>query len=65
MDDLIASIEALFRRYGTAEPRADRLDPATVEQFRAEVRLLITEYGAAAVNAVLDTIPQDRSFSLH
>jgi hypothetical protein len=65
MDDLTARIEALFRRYGTVEPRAGRLDDAAVDQFRGKVRLLIGEYGAAAVNAAMDAIPHDRSFSVH
>jgi hypothetical protein len=60
MDELTAQIEALFLRYGLGEPGLRNLDDAAVDQFRAEVRLLIAEYGQEAVGATLDAITPDR-----
>jgi hypothetical protein len=65
LDELTVRIEALFRRHATIDPQADHWDDDAVDQFRAEVSLLITEYGSAAVNAAMDAIPFDRSFSVH
>jgi hypothetical protein len=38
-----------------------------VDQFRHDMKLLIAEYGEAAVNAAMDALPDDPlpSFSLH
>jgi hypothetical protein len=59
MDDLIARLEALLRRYAAAfdQPPDDRLG----EQFRRDLQMLVTEYGPQAVNAALDALPDAAS----
>ena len=65
MDELTTRLEALFRRYGKPRAGLTAPDDETLDQFRAEVRLLIAEYGHAAVDAAIEAIPHDRSFALH
>jgi hypothetical protein len=69
MDDLTAQLEALLLRHAQAhEPWSD---PAAFEQsmerFRKDMRRLIAEFGEAAVNAVLDDMPDEAwpSVSVH
>ena len=67
MDDLTAQLEALFLR----QAHATRTDPLTFEQsmkqFRKDMRMLIAEFGQAAVDAALEDIPDEPlpSVSLH
>jgi hypothetical protein len=57
MDELIARLESLLGRYAATldQDEADRGQPW--EQFRRELRLLIAEYGPAAVDAALNAMP--------
>jgi hypothetical protein len=63
MDDLTAHLESLLRRYAAAFDQTpdDRLG----EQFRRDLQILVTEYGAEAVSAALDEIPDMPSNVLH
>jgi hypothetical protein len=63
MDDLTARLKALLHYYAAAfeQPPDDRLG----ERFRRDLQLLITEYGAEAVSAALDEIPDAPPNLLH
>jgi hypothetical protein len=69
MDDLTAQLEALLLRHARAHD--PRTDPAVFEQsmkqFRKGMRVLIAEFGQAAVDAALDDMPDESwpSVSLH
>jgi hypothetical protein len=56
MDELTARLESLLSRYAGAAGQ-DKDSGKPWEQFRKELQLLIAEYGAAAVDAALDRIP--------
>jgi hypothetical protein len=57
MDDLAARLQALFRSYAVAID----LQPETIDRlckrFREELRLLVVEYGHAAVDKAIDELP--------
>jgi hypothetical protein len=57
MDELTARLESLLGRHaGTLDQdEGDRGQPW--EQFRRELRLLIAQYGPAAVDAALNAMP--------
>jgi hypothetical protein len=59
MSDLTVRLEALFRRYAANyDPhRSAATLSRMVAQFRKDFRLLIAEYGQAAVDAALDELP--------
>jgi hypothetical protein len=61
MDELTARIEALMRRLDATASDQTRGDLVLAERFRMELQLLVSEYGPAAVNAVLDALPDTRS----
>jgi len=69
MDDLTAQLEALLLRHARAHD--PRIDPAVFEQsmtqFHRGMRMLIAEFGQAAVDAALGDIPEKSwpSLSLH
>ena len=69
MDDLTAQLEALLLRH--ARWLDARSDPGAFEQsmerFRKDMRVLIAEFGQAAVDAALDDMPDEAwpSLSLH
>jgi hypothetical protein len=56
MDELGAKLEALLRHYGAAFDEESETGPLG-NQFRTDLRMLIAEYGVAAVEAALDDIP--------
>jgi hypothetical protein len=66
MDELTARLESLLSRYAGAVGQ-DKGSDKPWEQFRKELQLLIAEYGAAAVAAALDRIPNGAggAISLH
>jgi hypothetical protein len=57
MDDLVAKIEAVFRRYaaGLNQSQADGVQLA--KKFRKDMDSLIARYGNAVINAALDELP--------
>jgi hypothetical protein len=68
MDELAARLEVLFRRHAKAlEQRGNDGDPV-VEQFQKQLRLLVAQYGQAAVEEALDRFcagPELPSVSFH
>jgi hypothetical protein len=69
MDELKARLEVLFRSYAAGLASAAQL-PAlgeVIRHFRAEIMTLVDEFGAGAVDEVLEAIPRDgwSSISLH
>jgi hypothetical protein len=68
MDELTARIEVLFLRYwAIPESREGAAVNEIVVGFRDDMTLLIAEYGEAAVNAAMETIPDyaPPSFFVH
>jgi hypothetical protein len=69
MDELTARIEVLFLRYWAIFESRERVPAVNeiVDQFRADMKLLVAEYGEAAVNAAMDNIPNHAppSFVVH
>ena len=69
MDDLTAQLEALLLRHARAhDPRTDpSVSEQSMKQFHKDMRVLIAEFGQAAVDAALDDIPEKSwpSVSLH
>jgi hypothetical protein len=60
MDKLIARLEALFRSYaggldGAQLPTLDEI----IRHFRDEIRTLVDEFGASAVDEAFEAIPRD------
>jgi hypothetical protein len=55
--DLTARLECLLRVYATACDQAKGDADQLAEQFRKDLRLLIVEFGAKAVDAALDGMP--------
>jgi hypothetical protein len=54
MDDLPTRLEALFRRYAAALDQGQGEGAQLADQFRKDLRVLVTEYGQPAVDAALD-----------
>jgi hypothetical protein len=68
MDELTGRLEALFRHYAAAFDRQQGDGVQLAGQFRTELRLLILQYGRAAVDAAIEGIPTGEawpSVSLH
>jgi hypothetical protein len=69
MDDLTAQLEAVLLRHARAHD--PRIDPAVFEQsmkqLHKDMRVLVAEFGQAAVDAALNDIPEKSwpSASLH
>jgi len=55
MDDLVAKIEAMFRRYAADLNQADGVQLA--EKFRKDMDSLIGQYGTTVIDAALDMVP--------
>jgi hypothetical protein len=56
MGELTARLEGILRRYATTYK-----DPQLRRQFRADLELLIGEYGYEAVDSALDEVPDPPS----
>jgi|HubBroStandDraft_4_1064222.scaffolds.fasta_scaffold1164142_1 hypothetical protein len=57
MDDIVARIEAMFRRYaaGLNQNQADGVQLA--KKFRKDMDSLIAQYGTRVIDAALDKVP--------
>ena len=57
MDDLVAKIEAMFRRYA-ADLNQSQADGVHLgKKFRKDMDSLVAQYGNAAIDAALDELP--------
>ena len=57
MDDLVAKIEAMFRRYA-ADLNQDQADGVQLaKKFRKDMDSLIGQYGTTVIDAALDKVP--------
>jgi hypothetical protein len=68
MDELTARLESLLSRYRSVLDQGKDDDGGkTWDEFRKELQLLIAEYGASAVDAALNDIPDGAAaeISLH
>jgi hypothetical protein len=57
MNDLTARLESLLSRYASALDAPGQDDAKSWEQFCKELRWLIAEYGAQAVDDALNELP--------
>jgi hypothetical protein len=60
-ENLSARLQALLRLYAEVSEVYGWEDEATQERFRNDLRLLVSDYGASAVEAALDDILGDSS----
>jgi hypothetical protein len=67
MDELTARLESLLSRYRAALDQGKDDSGEAWELFRKELQLLIAEYGAIAIDAALNDIPDGAAaaISLH
>ena len=59
MGDLISRLESLLRGYAEACDESQDDGGQLVKQFRRDLRLLVAQYGANAVEAGLDNMPDE------
>jgi hypothetical protein len=57
MDDLVAKIEAMVRRYAADLNRSQADGVQLAEKFRKEMDSLLAQYGKAVIDAALDELP--------
>jgi hypothetical protein len=61
MDDLGARLEALLRRYAAAIDQGQDEIANLVDEFRAGLRELVTEFGQPAIDAAINELQDDAS----
>jgi hypothetical protein len=59
MEDLPARLDTLLRLFAEADAKGPLDRARLVKRFRNDLQLLITEYGADAVDEALDKLPDE------